>query len=82
MFTRLKTVRARGRTYHYVQLVENHRENGQVRQRLIASLGRLDQLLDQGDLEQVVKGLVRYLPQLRLIEAQRQQSLVAETDRI
>jgi len=82
MFTRLKTVRASGRSYEYLQLVENHRENGQVRQRLIASLGRLDQLLDKGDLEQVVKGLVRYLPQLRLIEAQRQQSLVAETDRI
>jgi len=82
MFTRLKTVRARGRSYQYLQLVENHRDNGQVRQRLIASLGRLDQLLEKGDLEQVVKGLVRYLPQLRLIEAQRQQSLVAESDRI
>ena len=58
MFTRLKTVCASGRTYQYVQLVENRRENGQVRQRLIASLGRLDQLLDKGDLEQVVKGLV------------------------
>jgi hypothetical protein len=82
MFSRLKTVRAGRRSYQYLQLVENHRENGRVRQRLIASLGRLDQLLDRGDLEQVVKGLVRYLPQVRLIEAQREQSLVAESDRI
>ena len=30
MFTRLKTVRASGRTYQYLQLVENHRDSGQV----------------------------------------------------
>jgi Transposase DDE domain len=82
MFTRIKTVSANGRRYDYLHIVENYREDGRVRQRIVASLGRLDELLAKGDLQRVVEGMLRCLPQLRLVEAQRQQSLVAESDRV
>ena len=82
MFTRIKTVTANGRKYDYLHIVENHRIDGQVRQRIIASLGRLDEILARGDLKRVVEGLVRWLLQVRLVEAQRKQSLAAESDRV
>jgi Transposase DDE domain len=82
MFTRIKTVSANGRRYDYLHIVENYREDGRVRQRIVASLGRLDELLAKGELQRVVEGMLRCLPQLRLVEAQRQQSLVAESDRV
>lgn len=81
MFTRVKSVRANGRTYQYVQIVESWRENGRVRQRLIGNLGRLDELIEKGDLRRVIEGLVAQCPQVKLAEAQRTQSLAAEEDR-
>lgn len=45
MFIRTKTVETDGKTYQYAQLVESYRnEQGQPRQRLIASLGRLSEI--------------------------------------
>ena len=82
MFARLKTVTANGRTYQYVQLVENRREDGKVRQHIVASLGRLDQLEARGDLRRIVEALTKLLPQVRLVEAHRQQSLEADSDRL
>lgn len=82
MFTRIKTVSANGRTYQYLHIVENHREKEKVRQRIIASLGRLDELRAKGELQRVVEGLVRCLPQLRLVQAQREESLRSESDRV
>ena len=42
----------------YLQLVEAVRENGKPRQRHIATLGRLDQLLDS-DVDALVNGLLK-----------------------
>lgn len=52
MYTRL--TRSGGRTY--LQIVESFREEGSVRQRVVANLGRLDQLQDK-DLDPLVNGL-------------------------
>ncbi len=82
MFTRLKTVTAKDRAYRYVQIVENRREGGKVRQHIVASLGRLDQLQAQGELQRIIEGLVKLTPQVRLIEARRDQRLEAESDRL
>ncbi len=57
MFTRI--TRSGGRAY--LQLVESFRnEAGQPRQRVIANLGRLDQLTDK-DLDPLINGLQRAL---------------------
>jgi hypothetical protein len=82
MFVRVKTLQANHRTYQYLHIVENHWQNGRVRQRIVGSLGRLDQLLASGDLRQVIEGLVAQCPQVRLLEAQRQGTLAVESDRV
>jgi hypothetical protein len=82
MFVRLKTVATNQRSYQYVQIVENRREAGHVRQHIVASLGRLDHLEAEGDLQRIIEGLVKLAPQVRLVKAQREGSLAAETDRV
>jgi len=55
MFVRKKTVQ--GRTY--VQVVENYWEGGKTHQRVIATLGRLDKLTEEGAIEGVLLSLAR-----------------------
>jgi hypothetical protein len=56
MFVREKT--ARGHTFLY--LVENEREGGRIRQRIIRALGRKDALMASGELDRLVAALVRH----------------------
>ena len=49
-------------TRSYLQVVENRWEDGRPKQRVIATLGRLDQLQQTGQLD----ALLTYLLQLRL----------------
>jgi hypothetical protein len=62
MYTRL--THSGGRTY--LQIVESFRQEGSVRQRVVANLGRLDQLQDT-DLGPLINGLNRALD--RSVEA-------------
>ncbi|MBP2320088.1 transposase [Kibdelosporangium banguiense] len=59
MYPKVKRVRRGDRVYEYLELVEGHRVDGQVRQRVVAKLGRLDELTATGRLEQLVAGLAR-----------------------
>ena len=52
MYPKVKTVRRGGRSYEYLELVEGRREGGRVRQHVVANLGRLDELVAGGQLEQ------------------------------
>jgi len=71
MFVRVKTNGA----YEYLQIVENRRESGKVRQQVIASLGRLDKLTASGRLDDLVCALARFCTRVRIIDAQRDGSL-------
>jgi prephenate dehydrogenase len=51
MFARVK----KSGPYQYLQLVENRRENGRVAQRVIATLGRMDQLTEKGSVESIIR---------------------------
>jgi transposase len=59
MYPKVKRVRRGDRVYEYLELVEGHRVDGQVRQRVVAKLGRLDELTATGRLEHLVAGLAR-----------------------
>jgi hypothetical protein len=59
MYPKVKTVRRGGRSYEYLELVEGRREGGRVRQHVVATLGRLDELRAGGQLEQLAAGLAR-----------------------
>lgn len=59
MYPKVKRVRRGERTYEYLELVEGHRVDGKVRQRVVANLDRLDELKASGRLEALVAGLAR-----------------------
>ena len=56
MFIRKK----RAGRYDYLQVVENHREGRQTCQRVIATLGRLDRLQTDGDMDTLMRSLGRF----------------------
>ncbi len=82
MFVRLKSVHSYGRRYQYLQIVENRREGARVRQHIVGNLGRLDELLEKGELERVVKQLVEHCPSVKLVRAQAAGALSVESDKL
>lgn len=82
MFVRAKNINQNGRTYQYLHIVENYRDGGKVRQRIIGSLGRLDELQESGNLERVITQLTEHCPSVRLIKAQAAGNLELESDNL
>jgi transposase len=62
MYPRVKRVRRGDRLYEYVQLVEGRRVDGKVRQRVVATLGRLDELKASGELDRLAGAFARLDP--------------------
>jgi transposase len=63
MFARVKKT---GK-YQYLQIVENRKEGGKVRQQVVATLGRLDQLQEKGRVETLIRSLSRFSENTMLI---------------
>jgi len=64
MFVRVKT---KG-PYRYLQIVENHREGKRTVQRVLATLGRADELAESGGVDVLLKSLGRFATQVRVIQ--------------
>jgi hypothetical protein len=62
MFTKRVTVKRGDKTYVYLKLVESYRDGGRVRQRVIANLGREDDLKASGQLEALAASFARLEP--------------------
>jgi Domain of unknown function (DUF4277)/Transposase DDE domain len=62
MYTKRVQVRRGEKTYVYVKLVESYRDGGRVRQRVVANLGREDELKASGQLEALAGALARLDP--------------------
>jgi transposase len=56
MFARVKKVG----TYEYLQIVENKRKDAKSVQRVIATVGRMDQLKAKGEIETLARSLARF----------------------
>src|SRR5262245_14177231 len=56
MFFRIKRVKE----YRYLQLVENHRAGSRTVQRVVASLGRIDELQGTGGVQALIRSLARF----------------------
>ena len=56
MFARIK----KSGQNEYLQIVENHRDGKRVAQRVVTTLGRLDQLKTGGDLQALTRSLARF----------------------
>ncbi len=65
MFVRSK--RAGG--HEYLQIVENHWEDGRTKQRVITTLGRLDRLHAKGQVDALLRSLARFAEHLQIHEA-------------
>lgn len=64
--------------YKYVQIVESFRDQGRVRQRVLLTLGRLDQLRESGQLDALVASGARLSEKLSVIGAHKKGELVNE----
>jgi len=63
MFARVK----KSGKYQYLQIVENRKEKGKVKQQVIATIGRMDQLQAKGRVETLIRSLSRFSEQALLI---------------
>ena len=73
MFARVKGTEGR----EYLQLVENRRVGGKVRQRVVANLGRLDEWRENGTLEAVIASLAKHSEKLAVLTAHESGALDA-----
>jgi len=53
----------------YLLLVENQRVNGRIQQRVLARLGRLDELRASGELDRLLASLGRFSEKLAVLGA-------------
>ena len=79
MFVRTKRSDRSGYSYEYLQIVRSYREAGKVRQQVIATLGRRDQLAASGELDGLLRSLGKFSDNLRVVEAVRTSGLAART---
>ena len=63
MFARIK----KSGRYQYLQIVENRREGKKTIQRVIATIGRMDQLHKKGNIETLIRSLSRFSEKVLLI---------------
>lgn len=67
MFARVKKTRS----YQYLQIVHNERVDGKVQQRVIATLGRLDLLQRNGELDNLLESCARFAQHTAVLNALR-----------
>lgn len=62
-------------TYRYLQIAENSRDGVKTRQRVIGTLGRMDQLKDSGKLDSLLESGARFFRGVLLLDAHREGKL-------
>lgn len=62
-------LRAKGKEpYRYLQIVQNHREGRRTVQRVLCTLGRIDELMVSGATDVLLRSLARFAQQVKLVE--------------
>jgi len=61
--------------YTYLQIVENRWENGRSRQRVVATLGRLDELTQEGKLDGLLRSGARFAEHAMVLSSHREGEL-------
>jgi transposase len=78
MFARVKKTGP----YEYLQIVENRREDKKSRQRVIATVGRLDELRAKGQIETLTRSLSRFSERVLLLLSEKNENISAEAKKI
>ena len=68
MFVRLKPAGQ----YRYLQIAKNFREGGRVKQKILCTLGRLDELTESGKLDALAESLLRFSKKLTVVNLHKQ----------
>lgn len=68
MFVRTKTVKAKGKEYHYYQLVESKYVKGRNRQKVLMTLGRLEDF-DRSRVDDIISALKGYTDKIEVLES-------------
>jgi hypothetical protein len=63
--------------YQYLQIVESVREGARVRQRVIGTIGRVDQAKGSKKVAGLIRSLGKFTPEVRILEAHRNGDLEA-----
>jgi len=71
MFFRAKKSGSKDNPLYYLQVVESYRDGRSVRQRVIATLGRLDHLKASGQIDALMQSLARFSDTVRVVSAAR-----------
>ena len=74
MFARVK----KSGRYQYLQIVHNERVGDRVKQRVIATLGRLDRLRETGQLDAMLSSCARFSEHAAVISAAREKSVTPQ----
>ena len=77
MYFRKKTSGGRA----YLQIVESHRDGAQVRQQVIATLGRVEDLRDSGQLERLLRSGARFAAKAIVVNAYAEGAVTANAAR-
>lgn len=76
MFVRVKPAGA----YRYLQIAENYREGKKVKQKVLCTLGRVDELSESGKVDALAQSLLRFGSRLKVIDLHRQGAVQVESD--
>ncbi len=82
MFIRVKKVQSNKKIHEYLQIVENRWEKGKVRQRVIATLGKMEDLIPSGQIDRFIESLSKFTETLTVINLHREGALLAEWSKI
>ena len=78
MFARIKKVGP----YEYLQIVENRRKDKKSVQRVIATLGRMDELRAKGEVETLARSLSRFSERVLLVLSGKSDGIHAEAKKV
>jgi transposase len=76
MFVRVKP----SGQYRYLQIAENYREGKKVKQKILCTLGRMDQLTENGKLDALAESLLRFSSRLKVIDLHKEGKLKIHSD--
>jgi hypothetical protein len=78
MFVRTKRVKIRNASYEYLQVVNNSRFRNKIKQKVIATLGRLDALRGKGDIDGILQSLSRFSDELTVTQKLQEGSVKSD----
>jgi hypothetical protein len=76
MFVRVKP----SGKYRYLQIAENYREGKKVKQKILCTLGRVDELTENGKLDALAESLLRFSSRLKVIDLHKEGKLKIHSD--